>query len=196
MEIRDRKYRAAGFEVPQAPRVYVRTAAHVLIDHVRKQIGVPGDVFPIVRLIEYWGTECGSVPGEDMPNYVVCDPHELPHGDAEFRVHENTIYIDRDVWDAASNGDPEARSVLAHETGHVVLKHYPAAGRYNHDYRVVQAETDSEHQANWFADELMMDNRCIVNSDGVDSLIAKFDVSADMATRRIRDWMLERKQLR
>lgn len=76
-----------------------------------------------------------------------------------------------------------------------MLTHYPAAVRYTHDYRVVQAETDSEHQANWFADELMMDNRIVANSDGADSLMAKFDVSVDMATRRIR-WMLARKQLR
>lgn len=193
MKNREQRYRAAGFEVRRASRAYVRRMAHYLIDHVHDTTGWSGTVFPIVGLIEYWGSECGEVAGKDYPNFEVCEPYELPHGDAEFRAHTNTIVVDREVWDAAHSHDAEARGVLAHEVGHVMLKHFAAAGLYSDTLRVVDPETDSEHQANWFADELLMDSRIIEPNDGVAALMANFHVSSDMATRRIRDLIRERR---
>lgn len=190
--IKQRYYRQSGFRVAPRTRQDVRDEAHLLIDRVRRATGASSTPFPICGLIELWGAECGSRTGIDVPNFDVVEPDELPHGDAEFDPLSNLIRIDRTVWDAASDGDADGRWVLAHEVGHVVLQHYAAAGLYRDEHTFVNADTDSEHQSNRFADELMMDSREIdIHADGYGAIKARFRVTEAMAIRRIRGLVLE-----
>lgn len=188
----DHRYREAGFIVPSKPRAIVRSTAHYLLDYVSQEFTWATAPFPVCALLELWASECGPRVGQHPPNLDIRDPHELPNAAAEFVPHLNTLRVDCDVWDSACNGNAESRRVLAHEIGHVVLKHYAAAGLYRDNQVAVNPETDSEHQANWFADELMMDSRLIkCSSDGVLAIMQRFDVSEGMATRRLRDLILE-----
>ncbi len=188
-------YRKSGFVVPEKSRKTVRSYAHYLIDHVETEIGWKDrQQFPISDLLEMWSAECGPNVGRDRPGLDILESNELPHADAEFVPHLNLIRVDEDIWDAACDGDSSARWVLAHETGHVVLKHYAAAGLYCESDRAVKPEVDSEHQANWFADELLMDSRKInAISDGTRALTQRFHVSEKMAARRLRELILETK---
>ena len=188
----DHAYRRAGFPVARRSRRDVRLVAHYLLNHVSKEIGWLADPFPIVDLLELWAAECGPTVERDRPNIDICEPDEIPHADAEFIPHRNVIRIDRQIWDDASDGDPLCHWILAHETGHVLLKHYASAGLYRDGFKAVDPETDSEHQANWFADELLMDSRKIdLSTDGTTALIQRFSVSSAMAVRRLRELILE-----
>lgn len=141
-------------------------------------------------LTELWGAEHdwdGRV-GETPPNFELFEPSELPHADAEFDPVENVLRIDDSVWDAACVCEPESRWILAHEIGHVWLGHYAAAGLYGDEYTIVDPDTDSEHQANRFADELLMDDREIdPSADGYAAIMRRFRVTQAMATRRLRE---------
>lgn len=188
----EHNFKRSGFVVTHRSRVAVRARAHHVLDYAQRAFGWSGVPFPITELLEIWSTECGPVAGEDSPNLDVYEPGEMPHAAAEFVPHLNVIKVSNDIWDAACDGDGESRSVLAHETGHVCLSHYAAAGLY--DNSIVIPATDSEHQANWFADELLMDCRKIdLSIDGTDALQRRFLVSRAMAARRVRELMLERR---
>jgi hypothetical protein len=171
----------------------VRKHAHHLIDHVDESIGWKVTPFPITELIEFWASMCGPKVDLHPPNLWVCESRDLPHADAEFRPHQNLICVNERIWDSASDGDAQARWVLAHECGHVTLKHYAGAGLYCETHSVVEPEADSEHQANWFADELMMDSRLInLAADGINALMQRFLVSEAMAARRLQDLVRQR----
>lgn len=188
----DHVYKRSGFRVARKARRVVRARAHYVLDLAKRDFGWSATPFPISMLLEIWSSESGAIVGENSPNFDVFEPEEMPHAAAEFVPHENVIKVSRDIWDAACDGHHESRHVLAHEIGHVVLGHYIAAGLY--DDSIVVPETDSEHQANWFADELLMDVRHInLDRDGIDALVDRFGVSKTMAARRIRELILERR---
>lgn len=192
--IKQRYYRQSGFVVAHRTRQDVRDEAHLLIDRVKHATGASSTPFPICGLIELWGSECGSRPGIDVPNFDIVEPEDLAHADAEFDPVSNLIRIDQTVWDAASDGDADGRWTLAHEVGHVVLKHYAAAGRYL-EGQIVHPDTDSEHQSNWFADELLMDSREIdIHRDGTSAIVTRFRVNEALATRRIRELVLQNRR--
>ena len=76
--------------------------------------------------------------------------------------------------------------------GHVKLNHHAAAGLYYEEFVTVDPETDSEHQANWYADELLMDSRKIdLAVDSIPDVMRRFRVSEAMAVRRLRSLILE-----
>ncbi|MDB5985233.1 MAG: hypothetical protein JWR16_286 [Nevskia sp.] len=184
-------YRQAGFRVTRRNRQNVRAMAVAVLDAINARTGWSSAPFPISRVLELWSAESGPTVGDHPPNFDVMTATELPHCDAEFLPHLNLILVTEAVWDAATSHDPAARWVLAHEVGHAVLRHHVAAGLYD-DVSRVEPEKDSEHQANWFADELLMDLRLFnPTTTGTDALIEIFGVSELMAARRIRELILE-----
>lgn len=189
-------YRQAGFRVSHRSRKNVRARAISVLDAINSRTGWSSAPFPISRVLELWSAESGPTVGDHPPNFDVMTAAELPHCDAEFVPHLNLIRVTEDVWDAATSHDPAASWVLAHEIGHAVLRHHVAAGLYDDTSRV-EPEKDSEHQANWFADELLMDLRLFDPAiTGTGALIKMFGVSEPMAARRIRELILESRSSR
>ncbi len=69
--------------------------------------------------------------------------------------HPRTLHVDREVWRSAEeDGEPEARFIIAHEVGHLILHdHHAKAFSNNPDDRIRFAEKEysAEWQANTFA---------------------------------------------
>ncbi len=187
------KYRQSGVEVPYKTRREVRHTAHYVRDISKEKYGFAEACFPIVRLIETWG----SMPEWKCPNYIVLEDDMLPTCSASFHPDMQTYFVRETVWDLAWDDDPESRETLAHETGHCVLKHpYVGLQRASLEFHNVVPETDSEHQANWFMCELLMDSRLITSTDTVGTLIDKFNVTEELARFRIFELMAERNKNR
>jgi IrrE N-terminal-like domain len=65
-----------------------------------------------------------------------------------------TLYVDREIWELATLGDPYAKFVIAHEVGHIILHdHYAQAfsDDPNDQIKFAQDEESAEWQANMFA---------------------------------------------
>lgn len=178
--MKNKRYRRSGYPVPRASRAEVRLAAHNLRDWVQEQFGWTDDPFPCVRLIEVLGASLNG------PNYEEVLDNSLPGTDALWDPHEKSFRIRETVWDLADAGDPGARETLAHEIGHWALGHPPAAFYRRYDNGIVVPEEDSEHQADWFLEELLVDSRRISKADGIDTIQRRFGVSVDLAVERIR----------
>jgi hypothetical protein len=71
----------------------------------------------------------------------------------DFR-QSKTLYVDREIWELATLGDPYAKFVIAHEVGHIILHdHYAQAfsDDPNNQIKFAQDEESAEWQANTFA---------------------------------------------
>ena len=170
----------------------VRKSAQYLRERVRTEYTLEGAAFPIVELIEKWG----SMPEHGCPGFDILEDHELAFAPAEFMPKPTyKFHIRESVWIKACNGDPEARETLAHEVGHCWLNH-PAFSLQRasvDDFHTTVKETDSECQANWFLIELLMDIRLIETKHSVNALMEKFNVTEELATLRLRELINERR---
>lgn len=195
-------FRETGFRVPTRTRLEIRERAQYLRDFVASEYGFVGDRFEVVRVIEKWGL-MRAFGDAAHPDYLVVDDIELPGRAGEFRPrdeqldgdeHENLFVFRRSVWDAACEGDPEARETLGHELGHCVLEHPKVTlARAYHD-EPVQWYSDSEWQANVFMDELLMDSRLIINATSWEEIVRRFGVTEESAIRRVRELINEKRK--
>jgi IrrE N-terminal-like domain len=64
-----------------------------------------------------------------------------------------TLRVDRELWDLAKLGDPEARFIIAHEIGHLILHNHNAKG-FSDDPTARIKFGEKEHSAEWQADTL------------------------------------------
>ena len=194
-------FRETGFRVPARTRPQIRRRAQFLRDFAASEYGFVGDAFEVVRVIEKWGL-MRALGDAAHPDYLVVDDRELPGRAGEFRPrdkqldddeHENLFVFRRSVWDAACEGDPEARETLGHELGHCMLEHPKVTLARTYSDERVQWNTDSEWQANVFMDELLMDSRLIAGSRGWGEIVRRCGVTRQSAIRHIRELMNERK---
>jgi hypothetical protein len=75
-----------------------------------------------------------------------------------------TLHIDQEVWDLANLGEPDAKFIVAHEVGHILLHdHYAQAFSNNPDEQIkfVQDEERAEWQADTFASYFLITPRVI-----------------------------------
>lgn len=82
----------------------------------------------------------------DDPAYVTFSPKRVLH-------------VDREIWDLADRGEPQARYIVAHEAGHLLLHDVSAKAFSGHRLSFDQKETSAEWQADTFADYLLVDDR-------------------------------------
>jgi hypothetical protein len=77
---------------------------------------------------------------------------DMNPGDDPARVEYNptTLYIDREVWELAKLGEPEARFIVAHEIGHLVL-HDHNAKAFSNDPDAQIRFAPNEYSAEWQA---------------------------------------------
>lgn len=182
--------RQAQFRVHRKTPSQIATLARQ-VRHLAEQAFGKFEKFPVIDQIELWGQreDCGSLDRNGAPSgppgYLVVMDEELPGGLAEFNAQENILVFRQSVWDKASDGDPYCVEIAAHEIGHWACGHSKMHfGSYEWN-ETVDPECDSEHQANRFRDELLLDGRIISLSDGVASLTSRFGVTESTARRRI-----------
>ena len=122
---------------------------------VRSAFGFENEeYFPIVACIEFLAAE------DDDFNFEIVEPAELSDTYATTNTDQNVMYIRKDVYERAANGNPRDRFTLCHELGHYFL-HQP--GMISNARGKVPKYCDPEWQANTFAGELMAPKHLIKN---------------------------------
>ncbi len=180
----DRKrFRETGYSVPRLEHHIIRERAQRMIDLTAHIFGQSNEPVPIVDLIEFFGSD----PKLMLPDYEIVDDNSIPGFIAKYSPESFKFTIAQSCWDSATDGDGESRYHLAHELGHYALNHPSAAfGRQFHNDIVIKLE-DSEHQANLFADEYLMDVRHMHEYRDPERMVSRFGVDERTACRRIRD---------
>lgn len=93
----------------------------------------------------------------------IVSKEEMPNEYGLTYPNKGIIKIREDVYDKAISGDGFGRSTIAHEVGHFMLHkgEVPYAREAGGNHKTYE---DSEWQANKFAQELLIDVRCIDNN--------------------------------
>jgi hypothetical protein len=125
--------------------------------------------------IEFFDAAEGEKPG-----YVTFNPRIL--------------HIDRETWRLADFGDPEARLIVAHEVGHLIL-HDHHAKAFSSDPALRIKFGEPEHSAEWqataFAYHLLLPSHIVSSFKGsARELAASSDVSEQLAADR-QNWVRE-----
>ena len=165
----------------------VQDVAQELLEQIAINFGWQTAPFPAVQLIEYWGT----VTDDGYPNYLIVPDDEMKGSDGEYIPELKLFRFPERIWNPATKGRPEECETIAHEIAHYILKHKsPPTTKETHSKPMLRVvpEQDSEHQANWCMDELLVDCQQISDKDNVDSIMHRFNVTRTLATRRIRDF--------
>lgn len=119
-------------------------------------------------LIEFFDAEDGADPA-----YVTFNPL--------------TLHVDRETWDLAKLGDPDARFVIAHEVGHLILHdhHAKAFSRDpNAQIKFAEDEHSAEWQANVFAYYFLLPTHIVAAFADVGELARACGVSQRLAQER------------
>jgi hypothetical protein len=99
-----------------------------------------------------------------------------------------TLHIDAEIWKLARWGDPEARFIIAHEIGHIIL-HDHEAKPFSNDPSLNIAFDRSEHSAEWqantFAGYFLLPDQIVRAFGDVDQLIASCGVPRKLAEDRL-----------
>ena len=99
-----------------------------------------------------------------------------------------TLHIDREVWRLADLGEPEARFIVAHEVGHIIL-HDHEAKAFSSDpslrIKFGEPEHSAEWQANTFAYHFLLPSHLVAGfKAGARELAASAQVSEHLAMER------------
>ena len=173
------RYRETGYPVPRRELGDIRCRAHEFLRWTTRRFPRAAAGVPVVEVIEYLGSEVDK----GYPDFEIRDV--IPGYVAQFKPDEHLFVIERDVWDAATDGEGEARILLAHELGHYVLEHPANAFGRQFFNDIVVKEEDSESQANLFADEYLMDCRQITPAMTAREIALSFGVDEGAALRRL-----------
>jgi IrrE N-terminal-like domain len=117
---------------------------------------------------------------EAGPAYV--EFGETPKGEREAVLH-----IDKEVWLHAKMGDGFSRLIVAHEIGHIILKHHHATPFSNDPslyIKYAQNEYSAEWQADTFAEYLLLPDHIVEQFDSPERLISFCDVDEKLALER------------
>jgi hypothetical protein len=130
-----------------------------------------------------------EIPGKGLLRVV---PFEAPRGAKRARVKYKPLrlMIDRPIWEAAiEEGDPEARFILNHEIGHMIMHDHNAKAFSSDDADRLTAwprEYLAEWQADTFADHVSLPWKFIASFDFDPAKIALFcNVPRAVALRQI-----------
>jgi len=99
-----------------------------------------------------------------------------------------TLHVDSEVWELAKLGGPDARFILAHEIGHIIL-HDDRAKAFSTDpslnIRFAGKEHSAEWQANTFAGYFLLPDHLVQSFSNVGELSASCGVPKNLAQDRI-----------
>jgi hypothetical protein len=98
---------------------------------------------------------------------------------------KRTLHVDRDVWDEAEYNIPDARFILGHELGHLIM-HDHHVQRFSGEKGIAwQEENSAEWQADTFSDHVLVSDdevRRFVTPNAISNHCA---VNRDLALRRL-----------
>ena len=185
---RHSRFRETGYPVPRRDTRNIRTVAHELLDWTYRRFSRKGEPVEVIKVIEFLGSEVDN----GYPDFEIVEDSEIPGFVAKFYPDRMLFKFACSIWDAASDGDGEARYHIAHEIGHNALKHPSEAFGREFLNDIVVKDEDSEHQANSFADEYLMDSRLIARDCNVAAVMRQFGVDEPTASRRINNLTREK----
>jgi Zn-dependent peptidase ImmA (M78 family) len=99
-----------------------------------------------------------------------------------------TLHVDRQIWAAAKSDDSDARFIIAHEIGHIIL-HDHSAKAFSNDKSAQLSFADEGHSAEWqantFAYHFLLPDSVVEELDDFDRLQIMCDVPARLAIDRL-----------
>ena len=98
------------------------------------------------------------------------------------------LHVDREIWDLAWKGEPDARFIIAHEVGHLLLHdHFAKAFSDDPDARIKSAEPEysAEWQANVFALYFLLPDMIVAAYRQIDQLCSACGVTELIARQRL-----------
>jgi Zn-dependent peptidase ImmA (M78 family) len=99
-----------------------------------------------------------------------------------------TLHIHSEIWADAKLGEPEARRVVAHEVGHLVLHdHYaqPFSADESAQIKFVQKEERGEWQADTFASYFLLAKRVLASYQTAKEVAQAASIPTDVAEDRV-----------
>jgi hypothetical protein len=98
-----------------------------------------------------------------------------------------TLHIDSEVWEHAKLGNPESRTIVAHEVGHLILHdhHAKAFSSTETGSRFQTKETSAEWQANTFAAYFLLPDHIVAAFNNGDDLANSCSVTKKLANQRV-----------
>ncbi|SRR6266567_1279550 len=110
---------------------------------------------------------------DDEPAYVTFDPL--------------TLRVDHEIWELARSGEPDARFIIAHEIGHLVLHDHDAKAfstSPEDQIKFAPKGNSAEWQANAFAAHLLLPSHIVAIIDDLQGLVA-CGVNKNLAQERL-----------
>jgi hypothetical protein len=98
-----------------------------------------------------------------------------------------TLHVDREVWELAKLGEPEAKFIIAHEIGHILFHDHHAQGFSNdpsQQIKFAQKEERAEWQANTFASYFLILPRIVEAFHSSQELARACEVPQQLADER------------
>jgi Zn-dependent peptidase ImmA (M78 family) len=98
-----------------------------------------------------------------------------------------TLHVDREIWELAELGEPEARFIIAHEVGHLVLHDHNAkafSNDPNYQIKFAENEHSAEWQANIFAYYFLLPTHIVIAFGNIQELTASCGVNKRLAEER------------
>lgn len=152
----------------------------------RQMLGVQNrEYLPVLDLVEKVLSQT-----LDMFEFLIGTGEEMGHNYGLTHPEGTFIMIREDHYIKACNDDPRSRWTLAHEWGHWALHSRQPLARASLG-EPVQAFECPERQAHQFAAELLIPRHLIKGDRDVHSIMRRFGVSHEAATRRV-DYLTRR----
>jgi hypothetical protein len=108
-------------------------------------------------------------------------------GPAYVSFNPLTLHVEKEIWELARLGDPEARFIIAHEIGHLIL-HSHDAKHFSDDPKKQINFAENEHSAEWqaniFAYYFLLPTHIVVAFGDVQGLTTSCSVTERLATER------------
>jgi hypothetical protein len=139
--------------------------------------------FNIVKFVE--GILSGKTKQPFKINFLETAEGETP---AFVTFNPRTLHIDRSIWDLADRGEPEARFIVAHEIGHLILHdHFAKAFSNDPGDRIQFAvrEYSAEWQANTFAFYFLLPDLIVAAYRSISELSTSCSVQESVARERV-----------
>lgn len=157
-----------------------------LVDEWRLSGGIENKwQFNIVHFVENVIQKRYKAKGELQINFYDQVDGEPP---AYVTYKPLTLNVDRTVWDLALRNDPDARWIIAHETGHIILHDHTAKpfSRNPHLLKLknYMKENSAEWQADTWAFHLLMPDFILNCVEDAENLAFGCNVTLEHATKR------------
>lgn len=175
--------------VPSRAAITTKRKIAKLARQLREILGVDGQHAP--NLLMVVGKLESVIPGFKLK--LVADKKSKIEAWTNSKTRK--IYLTERVWEGLQWGIPRARFTLAHEIGHLVLRH---ANKNNREVRRRYEKNShgrprliirkNEVEANNFASKFLMPGHLIVSTDTVVDISRKFCVSHEAARYRLEQW--------